>query len=92
MNISSLLPILKEREKRLKSRIAKEKKSLHGLRHKSRTVRMASRISPRIGFFTDRLQELQTVIWFVEGKLSMEEFLTKQNGDEIDRLCGGVFG
>lgn len=86
-SIDSLLLALRERESGLKKRIQKERNAYRRLAHKSQRVRLNSPIGPRIGFFTDRLQELQTVICFVEGGISKDEFVIRQNGDDVDAIA-----
>ncbi len=81
-----ILTLLKKRERSLKKRIKKERESLNALRHKSRRIRLSSAIGPRVGYFTDKLQELQNTIQLLTSAKTKEEFLTSQNGDELDTL------
>jgi len=85
---SNVLPILKKRRRGLRLRIKSERAALRNIRHKSRRVRHGSPIGRRIGFFTDRLQELEIVIDFIEGKMTEKAFVTQNNGDRRDYICG----
>ena len=87
MKKKEILELLLEREKALKKRIKKERLSYSRLVHKSRRVRLNSPLGPRIGFFTDRLQELQNVIRLMQGTSTADEFLLNQNGDALDKLA-----
>lgn len=84
-----LLKILKKREAALEKRIKNERDKYSKLRYKSRRVRMISPLNKRIGWFTDRLRELQLVILLVEKKISEKEFILEWNGDEKDVLLRG---
>lgn len=93
MNLKNLIAALHKRKEGLEHRIAQERKSLDRLRHKSRTVRQNSRVGPRINYFSDKLNELALVIEFANGRLTLDEFVKRGNGDEADKLisalCGG---
>jgi len=86
MNTIDVLQILKERERGLKSRIARDRTEIKKLRYKSRRIRLCSPLNPRIGWFTDRLQELQLVVKLIEGEISSEDFIIHKNGDKLDKL------
>lgn len=93
MSQLKLLSCLKRRERALKRRIKNERTAFQRLRHKSRAVRLSSPVRPRIGFFTDHLQELQIVIALVEGNMTEDKFVRYQNGDELDAMataCGNI--
>lgn len=84
------LDILKKRATLLRKRIKDEKQSLNRLKHKSRNVRLASGLGPRIGYFTDKLNELESAIKLLEGKIKPKEYIILGNGDEYDRFVTGL--
>jgi len=84
--MNDIIKVLKKRRHGLRARIKHERASYSKLRHKSRRIRLASPIGPRIGFFTDRLQELEIVIELIEGKITAKDFIMKQNGDRTDEI------
>ena len=77
---------LKAREKLLRNRVEYERRQQNKLRNKSRRIRQNSSHSLRIGFFTDRLRELQLVIRFLDGQIPIDEFIKCQNGDILDQV------
>ena len=84
------IKIMERRARALRKRIKSDRAKLHGLRFKSQRIRQGSPLAPRIGFFTDRLQELECCISLLKGKMSEESFLTNQNGDDMDRLATNI--
>lgn len=90
MDTKKLLAILSKRESGLKARIARERRSLRRLDRKSHRLRVTTRITPRIGFFTDRLLELQGVISLLNGAMTPQEFVILSNGDDLDFLVSGL--
>jgi len=76
------LVVLKKRVKVLKSSMKIIDKRLLRNSHKSRHVRMtesAAMDSGRMGYYIDRLQELQMIIRFLEGR-ETEEYLVVGGG------------
>lgn len=88
--MSKLLEILKKREKALEKRIRDDRSGYSKLKYKSRRVRMMSPLNSRIGWFTDRLRELQLVIALVEKRIPENDFIKEWNGDEKDILVSGA--
>ena len=86
MKISNagMIEVMEKRLRKLEQRIAKERRSFP--RNKSRSVRQASGIGPRIGFFQDLTVELSNTLQFLKGEKSEKEYLACQNGDDTDRL------
>lgn len=87
MEKQQLLNVLKKREAAFKKRIENDMKAVHRLKYKSRSVRMRSPLHKRVGWFTDRLQELQLVISFIEGKISIDDFIAHKNTDAVGQMA-----
>lgn len=85
-----MIDILKRRAKLLRKRIKDERASLARMKHKSRHVRLGSGLGPRIGYFTDKLHELELTIRLLEGKIDAKEFITHGNGDDFDGFITGL--
>lgn len=90
MNADNVLKYMKQRRRKLKARIKRERRDQERLKYKSRRLRMSSPIISRIEFFTDRLQELQICIDLIEDKISPRDFVINQNGDAADMVATGV--
>lgn len=87
MDNKQLLEVLRKREAAFKKRIDNDMQAVHRLRYKSRSVRMRSPLHKRVGWFTDRLQELQLVIKFIEGKISIDDFIAHKNTDALGQIA-----
>ncbi len=87
MTKQGLLLVLKKREKALLERIEADSKSYERLKYKSRRVRHSSPLNNRIGWFTDRLQELQLVISLLEGRVNNKDFVSHKNTDRHGQLA-----
>jgi hypothetical protein len=87
-----ILVALKKRQTLLQKRIDHESANIHNLRHKSRSVRMNSPLHRRIGFFKDLELEIDYAIRLIEGKLTVNNYVKMNNGDELDMLASGLCG
>ena len=90
MDTKDILLVMKKRLKKLNKRISDDNKKIENLKYKSRSIRMSSRLGPRINWFTDRRDELSLAIQMIEGKMSPKEYDTWLNGDEMDNLLCGI--
>ena len=86
MDKEKIINTLKIRRKNLRKRIKEENQSLERLRYKSRHVRQNSGIGPRIGWYTDRMQELDLVIQYLDGRIKRKDFIVHLAGDEATHL------
>lgn len=88
-----LRQVLKSRERTIKKKLKNQEAKYSRLKYKSRTVRQDSALGPRIGWLTDRLQELQLIIGFIDGKYSEKEFkhwlIDDETGNMLTFIGGG---
>lgn len=92
MTIKDKIATLERRLAGLNKRVVAERNKLNRLRHKSRHVRQCSGLGPRIGYFADRIIELELVIRFMKGKMKPEQFEKFGNGDDFDSVINMFFG
>lgn len=90
MSKREFLLTLKRREGIIEKKLKVERQKAERLRYKSRRVRLSSPLGPRIGWLTDRLQELQLVIRLAEGDIKTTEFEHYNIDDSFGELCNYI--
>lgn len=78
-----LLDVLKSRRRILRSAVKENENILQRNTHKSRRVRAKAFAGPRKSFFTDRLQELELTIGYLEGKIEKKAYLDAQVNQQL---------
>jgi len=78
---------LKKRVKVFKKLIKDEDLQIERLKYKSRSIRLNNSHVPRKNWYIDRLQELQLIISFLEGKTNESDFIHHKLDDGLGGLC-----
>lgn len=82
-----LLKYLIARQKKIRLKISLERKEAEMLKYKSRRVRQQSPLHARIGWYTDRVQELELVIRLIKDETTPKDFIRHKIDDSYGKLC-----
>jgi hypothetical protein len=67
--------------------IRHEERQLERLKHKSRRLRLNNPHGTRKSWYVDRMQEVDLVIRFLEGRIDEQKFIHYLLDDEAGALC-----
>lgn len=86
----AILKAMKSRERVIERKIKRERQTLHRMRNKSMHVRLNSGLGPRIGYFTDHLNEIGFAIALMEGRVDIDTYPHCGVDDETSNLIQAV--